>query len=120
MIEITYELKKQIVAYAKHITDATSVTLHKFANKPGYMLAVETVDFEGFESFLLWMQTEVERDDIDVIRTLPEEHVTTAKDLLSVGCLQNAFEKFGIAFPANDGRLTKLEMDNEGGETYAI
>lgn len=74
-MEITQDARTQILAYAQQFTGASeeAITLHKFSNKPGYMLTVETRNAEGFLQLLKWLEVN-EFKGITAIRTLPEEY----------------------------------------------
>lgn len=123
-MEITFALKKQILAYGKEFTGAETIYFHKFANKPGYMLVVETANFEGFIRFLNWMETEVERKDIETIRVLPEEDNPFLDfEKHALGFINYIHSDFQVTTEINDGRISNMAKENydlEGGNEHAI
>lgn len=73
-MELTEQKKVEIMEQARFFTGATNTYFHKFANKEGHMLVIETTNLEGFKLFLRWMDilSKNEPLQIDVIRTVPE------------------------------------------------
>lgn len=117
-MEITQDVRKQMVAFATSFTgvDAEAIMFHKFANRPGHMITVETYNVEGFKRFLEWMVAEIERPDIEVIRTLPEEPSRFIEwEQQSLGFFDCVHTDFQIATEINDGRISHIKEDYEGG-----
>ncbi|GLC87516.1 hypothetical protein LYSBPC_06430 [Lysinibacillus piscis] len=120
-MEITREVRKQIIAFAMEFTGIAdeAITFHKFANRPGYMLVVETRNVEGFIRFLEWMDSEIERQDIEIIRTLPEVESPFSdferKGLEYFHCLHSDFK---VAVEVDNGRIASMIKDEE--EEHAI
>ncbi|MED4377952.1 hypothetical protein P9274_20050 [Schinkia azotoformans] len=73
MPELTQGHRDIIIAFASFFTGSTKIYFHKFANRPGYMLVIETKNLDGFKNFLTWFHSEMELEGIDIIRTLSEE-----------------------------------------------
>ena len=123
-MEITQDVRKQNMLYASNFTsvDIEAITFHKFANRPGYMLVIETRNVKGFQRFLEWLATEMERHDIEVIRTLPEEQSPFAEfEQKSLGFFNRVHTDFQVATEINDGRISQIKKDYEGGDSiYAI
>lgn len=109
-MEITQDVRTQILAYAQQLTGAkgAAVTLHKFANQPGYMLTVETRNVDGFLQLLKWLET-IERKDITAIRTLPEEYsIYEDYSKKSLAFFEYMYSDFKIATEVSQGRITNI------------
>ncbi len=113
-MEITRDVREQIVTYASNFirVDTEAITFHKFANRPGHMLVIETRNVEGFKRFLEWMADEMERPDIEVIRTLPEEQSPFVEmEQKSLGYFEGVHTVFLVATEVNDGRISAMEKE---------
>lgn len=115
-MEITRDVRKQIVAYAVEFMSVTeeAIIFHKFANRAGYLLTIETQNIAGFKRFLEWMGTEIERSDIEIIRTLPEDESPFSdfgrKGLGYFTCL---YSDFKVATEVNNGRITGMIKEED-------
>ena len=121
-MEITKDVKKQIRAFAQQFTGSDVIHFHQFANRPGHMLVIETRNIDGFVAFLQWMGAEIERPDIKVIRTLPEDD-SPFLDLeqKTIGFFHNVHNDFQVATEINDGRISHMKKDyEERGKTHAV
>lgn len=120
-MEITHDVKKQIIAYAQVFMGPVGIYFHQFANRPGHMIVLETRNIEGFKRFLDWMVSEVERTDIEVIRTLPEETKPFEEfENRSIGFFSMAHLHFGVATEVNDGHISTMKYEDTGGDLHAI
>lgn len=122
-MELTNDVRRQIIAFAKEFTGSNQIIFHKFANRAGYMLVIETRNIEGFVRFLEWFESEIERKDIEVIRSLPEEQSPFEDfEKRSLSFFNIVHKDFGVATEINDGRISNMKKDyeNEGGNHCAI
>ncbi|KYG90332.1 hypothetical protein A0U40_18600 [[Bacillus] sp. KCTC 13219] len=113
-MEITHNVRSQILTFAKHFTgeSAEAMHLHKFANKPGYMLTIETRNAEGFLLFLQWLE-KIECPDVVAIRTLPEEHsIYDDYEQKSLAFFEYMHGDFKIATEVSQGRIINMINKN--------
>lgn len=121
-MEITKDVRTQIEIFAKEFTGVDEVTLHQLANQTGYMLVLETRNIEGFNRFVAWFKSEVEREDVEVIRALPQEgNPFEDFDKRSAMFFDALHHDFGVATEINDGRISHMKKDYlEGSKLDAI
>lgn len=121
-MELTTDVKKQIVAFAKEFIGTDEISFHKLGNQPGYLLIVETRNIDGFNRFVKWLDSEVERKDVEVIRSLPEEeNIFEGFEKRSLMFFSTVHKVFGVATEINDGRISYMKKDyTEGGNHCAI
>ncbi|MEC1178513.1 hypothetical protein P9B03_08475 [Metasolibacillus meyeri] len=119
-MEITQDVRTQILTYAQQLTGSKegAVTLHKFANRSGYMLTVETRNVEGFLQLLKWLEVN-EFKDITAIRTLPKEYsIYSEFEQKSLAFFEYAHADFKIATEVSHGKI--INMIKEEKQTHAI
>jgi hypothetical protein len=74
MNEMGIEQQGILVDLAMTLAGTKNVFVHKFANKPGHMVVVETNCFRGFDNLLTVVGNSDLKDlQIEIIRTIPGE-----------------------------------------------